>query len=152
MTVNIKNKKGFTLIELLVVISIIGILAALIMTNFNAARGRARDAQRKSDLRQISTSLRMYYNDNNLYPLTADLTFGSDFSGGEMIYMKYVPHDPSWEEVGDPDYVYSRLIADPNDYFCLVATLENASDGDIAKTQLRCSGCGSGNQYAVCAE
>jgi len=74
------RKKGFTLIELLVVISIIGLLAALIVVNFNAARERARDVQRKSDLDQVKKALRMYYNDNNFYP-TDDVqkSEGQDF-------------------------------------------------------------------------
>jgi len=59
---------AFTLIELLVVISIIGLLATLLVANFNAARARARDAQRKSDVRNIQTALRLYYNDTKRYP------------------------------------------------------------------------------------
>ena len=48
-------KKGFTLIELLVVISIIGILSTLAVVSFNSGRGKARDARRVSDIKQIST-------------------------------------------------------------------------------------------------
>ena len=53
-----KTQKAFTLVELLVVISLIGILATLVLANLNSARERARDAERKSDLRNIQTALR----------------------------------------------------------------------------------------------
>jgi type II secretion system protein G len=152
---------GFTLIELLVVISIIGLLAALIMVNFNAARERTRDVQRKSDLDQIKKALRMYYNDNNLYPETgednkikacgnpATTTFewGSQFACGGMIYMKALPNDPNTDQV----YQYQQTASGQD--FCLWATLENKSDGDITKSKTRCSGCSVGtNDYVVCAD
>jgi len=146
---------GFTLIELLVVISIIGILAALIMVNFNAARERARDAQRKSDLDQVKKALRMYYNDNNSYPSTGSLTWGSVFqsAGGNMVYMKALPHDPNWKQAGDPDYNYTQVSGGQD--FCLWAGLENKSDGDIGKSQSRCMNCarpGDLYNYVVCAD
>jgi prepilin-type N-terminal cleavage/methylation domain-containing protein len=144
-------KKGFTLIELLVVIAIIGVLATLIMSNFNSARERARDVQRKSDLDQIKKALRMGYNDNNAYPLS--FTFGIDYvsTNGQVIYMKSVPRDPSWTAVGDPVYVYT--VKDSGQGFCLSATLENKSDGEIAKSKLRCTGCAVGAfDYVVCAD
>jgi len=145
---------GFTLIELLVVISIIGILAALIMVNFNAARERARDTQRKSDLDQIKKALRMYYNDNNQYP-TGPLRWGSSFQSadGNMVYMKVLPHDPNWKQAGDLDYNYAQ--AESGQDFCLWAGLENKSDGEIIKSQSRCSSCsnpGSNYNYVVCAD
>lgn len=61
-------KKGFTLIELLIVIAIIGVLATLLMVNFIGVRQRARDAQRKSDLRQIQSALEIYRSDQGSYP------------------------------------------------------------------------------------
>ena len=61
-------KKGFTLIELLIVIAIVGIMTALVTTNLQSARSRARDTRRKSDLRAIEQSLRLYYNDQKKFP------------------------------------------------------------------------------------
>lgn len=63
-------KKGFTLIELLVVISIIGILAAMVTVSVTASQRQARDAARKSDLRQYQTSLEASANKSSgLYPI-----------------------------------------------------------------------------------
>ena len=158
------RKKGFTLIELLVVISIIGLLAALIVVNFNAARERARDVQRKSDLDQVKKALRMYYNDNNLYPETgggnkikacgnpAITTFEweSQFACGSMIYMKLLPQDPACQG-STPTYKYSQ--SGQGQDFCLWATLENKSDTDVANSQARCSTCSvNEDDYVVCAD
>lgn len=63
------NKKGFTLIEMLVVMTIIGVLAGLILTGFDASRKTARDGRRMSDLEQIRSALEMYRADNaSVYP------------------------------------------------------------------------------------
>ncbi|MFH1971125.1 MAG: type II secretion system protein [Patescibacteria group bacterium] len=67
MKINIK--KGFTLIEMLVVISMIGILTTLALVSFESSQKRARDTQRKSDLKQYQTALENFANDiNGLYP------------------------------------------------------------------------------------
>jgi prepilin-type N-terminal cleavage/methylation domain-containing protein len=64
-----KKIKGFTLIELLVVISLIGILAALSLVSFGSAQKQARDASRKSDLKQYQNSLEVYGNlSGGIYP------------------------------------------------------------------------------------
>ena len=63
-----KAQKGFTIIELLIVIAIIGILAGLVLNNFQGAQAKARDVQRKSRMNSIYGKLEEYYNNNAGYP------------------------------------------------------------------------------------
>lgn len=124
--------KGFTLIELLVVIGIIAILTGLVAFNFNQARMRARDVQRKNDLAQLKSALELYRNDNNQkYPNASDY-------GGLMTILSadgYVPNtleDPkvalsgtsSWAQ-----YIYSSVS--PFLDYTIGVCLENRSD-DLA--------------------
>lgn len=116
-------KKGFTLIELLVVISLIGILSTLVLANLNSARERSRDAQRKSDLRNIQTALRLYYNDVGGYPTNAQLpAWGEEFSRTGTVYMNTLPKDP----LSSQSYRYTYYI--DGDNYTLDSCLENKSD------------------------
>ena len=161
-------KRGFTLIELLIVIAIIGILTALITTNLQGARSRARDTRRKSDLRAIEQSLRLYYNDNKRFPAGiapnwlitgcngTECSWGGPFTTGTTIYMSLLPTDPSYSTSNPKRYYYSS----PSDDSMLLATsLENASDPDIAESQARCasqytliSSVATPTDYLICAE
>ncbi len=60
-----ENEQGFTLIELLVVILIIGILAAIALPAFLNQRGKAYDAQAKSQLYTGQTAMETYATDNS---------------------------------------------------------------------------------------
>lgn len=69
------GQEGFTLIELLVVILIIGILAAVAIPAFLNQRGKANDANVKSDITTAQTAEETYYTDNQTYSQTSsDLT------------------------------------------------------------------------------
>lgn len=62
-----KNKnKGFTLVELMIVIAILAILAAIVIFALNPAElfKRARDSQRMSDLRVLSSAISYYLADS----------------------------------------------------------------------------------------
>ena len=134
-------KRGFTLIELLIVIAIIGILVALILPNLSGARERARDTRRKIDLNNIQQALRLYYNDNQIFPTTGNL------SALTTTYIAVVPIDPS-SSVSDIPYTYTSS----GSTYILYATLENLSDPDIASSQSRCSGPSDTTSYLVCEE
>src|SRR5260221_7584978 len=92
------SKKGFTLIELLIVVAIIGILAALLMANFIGVRQRARDAQRKSDIRQVQSALELYRSDTGSYPASLSscgINISLKSPDGSSTYMQSLPCDPS---------------------------------------------------------
>lgn len=132
--------KGFSLIELLIVIAIVGVVSALLMANFVGIRQKARDSDRKSNVRQIQSGLELHFADQSFYPTqgnaygsnawlnnTACPTSSSLFAGGAT-YMQLIPCDPggigAWNS---GNYYY--FSADGATYD-LVACLENPNDSD----------------------
>lgn len=110
MMFKIKSKKvrysAFTLIELLVVISVIGILAGLVMPSFTSSQKQAKDTERKSDLRQYSSSIESFASKNGgLFPartsssgVNASTTLCSDLG------LTSCPEDP--KNSSDSTFVY----------------------------------------------
>lgn len=121
-----KNKKtsqgGFTLIELLVVIAIIGVMAGMVIVNLSGANQKSRDSRRQNDLKQIQSSLEMFYFDNYYYPTAASATPVDEVLTDDYFttqaFKDGVPTDP--RNVGDYIYLYEG----DEDGYTLTATLE----------------------------
>jgi len=90
-------RNGFTLLELLVVLAIIAILIAIGVAAFSAAQLRARDAQRKSDLKTIASALENYYAKNKLYPDSSLGTCSGNLSGLTGWFCSVELNGSSWE-------------------------------------------------------
>ena len=160
------SKFGFTLVELLVVMAIIGILATVILAGFRSSQRRSRDAKRKSDLKQISNALEMFYSDYERYPAST--------AAGDIMGCPYVPTTPltstacDWNtdtaasELTDGRTIYFQNLPDDlvdglnyfyetnstNQAYHLFARLENSEDQGCVEAD--CSGiagknCGSGD-------
>ena len=139
-----KACQGFTLIELLVAMSILAILSTIAMASFRSTQMRGRDVQRKSDLKQISNALEMYYNDKKMYPgsnvagqilgcpsapVAAACVWGaegttSEFKDANTTYFKKLPKDPSAF-----NYFYHTLNS--NKSYQIYAYLENTEDKNL---------------------
>ena len=89
----LKNKKAFTLVEMMIVVIIIGILMSALLPKLTGAQARARDTARQVSLSQISTALKMYFNDKWKYP---DWQCTTDLTGSDKLwpYMPEIPKDP----------------------------------------------------------
>jgi type II secretion system protein G len=131
--INHKSIIGFTLIELLIVIAIIGVLATLLMVNFVGVRQRARDAQRKSDLRQIQSALEIWRSDNGSYPASAEFSpsgfgkCGTPLIKNSTTYMVKIPCDPT----NAAPYVYTYVSSggvQTSAGYTLYSCLENVGD------------------------
>ncbi|MEK7664711.1 MAG: prepilin-type N-terminal cleavage/methylation domain-containing protein [Patescibacteria group bacterium] len=108
MRIDNKNKllTGFTIIEIIVVIAIIAVLSGIVMVNVGNARAKARDARRKSEMRDLQKALVMYYANNGSFPSTGGSYYSSESgdqvsnNGGNYIpgltptYMSALPRDP----------------------------------------------------------
>ena len=124
----LKKQQGFTLLELLIVIVIIGILALIIVPGLASGPKRARDAQRKSDLRAVKNALETYYNDNNAYP-------PGNYAGlNTYLVTAYIPSMPADPKAGQA-YTYtptpSGCAAGACTSYVLDAQLENDKDSQI---------------------
>jgi prepilin-type N-terminal cleavage/methylation domain-containing protein len=143
---------GFTLIELLVVIAIIGVLSALLLSNFVGIRERGADSALKNNATQLKTALRLYYNDFQKYPTgdgvlngcgtgtvaappSEECAAGTVFMANGTTFMKTLPSE-------------FEYYSDGGQTFLIVVTLANASDADIEASQTRCNPAGRTGYYS----
>ncbi|HEY0908265.1 MAG TPA: prepilin-type N-terminal cleavage/methylation domain-containing protein [Candidatus Paceibacterota bacterium] len=142
-------KRGFTLIELLVVVAIIGLLSSVVLASLNAARSKARDAVRKSDLTQIQKALELYYDAYGGYPSSAcpavDYKIKNSLAAESKManFLRAFPRDPiAPGDCYDNQYIYisdqyNNCAAGNNALattYVLYATLENQGSTNMSGT------------------
>jgi prepilin-type N-terminal cleavage/methylation domain-containing protein len=80
-----KNTKGFTLIELLVVVSIIGILALMMLTQYSNVQRKAKASKIMDDVKTIQYAALVYKEEHNEWP--PDTWWGETPSGMESYFL-----------------------------------------------------------------
>ncbi len=153
------KKRGFTLIELLVVIAIIGLLSSVVFASLNSARGKARNAKRMADLKEIQKALEFYYDANGAYPYrwgwmgTTPGCYGNNLGNPDdaipglvPTYIPALPRDPL--RVGDYCYLY---ISNGVDYKLLAyGTVEGGAVAPGSPMARYPAGCGGNeNSYGL---
>lgn len=112
------KQDGFSLIEFSVIVVIVSILVTVIVVSFQGTRMDGRDTVRQGDLKQISTAMELYFNENTGYiksPVIPRSIGGS---------MDIVPQDPSGALYGWVDNSISGANDDQD--YCAFVVLEKS--------------------------
>ena len=130
-----QGQEGFTLIELLVVILIIGILAAVAIPAFLSQKGKAQDANVKSDVNSAQTAEESYITNAGVTAYTA----ASGTTGNALIAVEPTlanafatpapPKEAMTVTASATGYVITAT--DPNG---IAFILTRAADGTVART------------------
>jgi general secretion pathway protein G len=117
-----KPTHGFTLIELMIVISLIAILVAIAVPNYNQSLLRAKESVLRQDLFQLRSLISQYTLDKQKAPQSLDDLVQAG-------YIKQIPNDPT---TGKPDWTVDQeenTIMDPSQTDTGINDVHSSSTG-----------------------
>lgn len=114
------KKGGFRFIEGVIVVLVIFVLFGITVYQFTLAQKKARDVQRRNDLRSLAGVISSYYSDYSKFPTDKEINslWGKEFVDKGYVYMKSIPK----ENYFDKEYCYKVGLG--GGYFQLFAELE----------------------------
>jgi prepilin-type N-terminal cleavage/methylation domain-containing protein len=161
MQKNLSKTSGFTLIELLVVVSVIGVLSGVVISLINSGgfRDKANDAGKIANLKQIQTSLELYFADSRAYPISASWieVTGSDALLSDVLvptYINSMPVDTNAGQsnpCGNQDAPRYNYVSDGNDYaLTAVMALPSSVEGHECSILNSWGSLGCGGELTNC--
>ncbi len=129
-----KNKINFT--EILLIIFSVIVLGWITFNQFELARAKSRDVDRKNSLNELGQIIRLYYADYGVLPSETVINslWGKEWRDGDYIYLNKLPQ----ENFSTTQYCY--LVEERGKSFSLFANLENKADNECQKDRWTCGG------------
>jgi hypothetical protein len=128
--------KKTEILELLIIIVVVTILGWITYGQFELAKAKSRDIDRKNSLNDFSKTIKLYFADYGKLPPEKEINelWGKEWKDGNYVYLKTVPK----ENYLDKKYCYQ--IGVDGKGFSLFADLENKFDIECKKETALCGG------------
>jgi len=123
-------------LEIILVVIVIAVLGWITWNQFDLAKKKARDVERKANLHEVSKVIKLYYADYGKLPDDEEINslWAKQWKDGDYIYMEKMPSE------NYTDWPYCYKTYEDGVTFGLLAELENKGDEACKKELVECQG------------